>query len=187
MKRALFAIAVFVLFAAPPALGQDGQLPDRTKTPGVALKKVPDEKASKCLSDLMGKKIDVGDTISSSMICTANYDKCIRDVSSEEKKAVYNDYGIPGGDHTGICDVDQGCEVDHLISIELGGSNDQKNLWPQPYEGLQFNAHVKDRLENWFHAHVCSGAISLKTAQKEISEDWVAAFKKRIGPDPDSE
>jgi 5-methylcytosine-specific restriction endonuclease McrA len=83
--------------------------------------------------------------------------------------------------------VTQGCEGDHLISIELGGSNEQTNLWPQPYSGLQWNAHVKDQLENFYHDQVCSGKIPLTTAQKEIADDWVAAYKKRIGPEPESE
>src|SRR5262249_11799969 len=85
------------------------------------------------------------------------------------------------------CDVTQGCEVDHLISIEIGGSNEQKNLWPQPYSGLQWNAHVKDRLERFYRDQVCSGKILLTTAQREIADDWVAAYKKRIGPEPESE
>ena len=71
-------------------------------------------------------------------------------------------YGIPGGEHHGYCDVAQGCEVDHLISIELGGSNEKTNLWPQPYSGVQWNAHVKDRLENFYHEQVCSGKIPLR-------------------------
>jgi hypothetical protein len=31
-------------------------------------------------------------------------------------------------------------ELDHLIPLELGGSNDLRNLWPQPFEG-EWNAH----------------------------------------------
>ncbi len=26
-------------------------------------------------------------------------------------------------------------EVDHLVSLELGGSNDIRNLWPEPSAG----------------------------------------------------
>jgi hypothetical protein len=37
--------------------------------------------------------------------------------------------------------------VDHLIPLELGGSNDIANLWPQSYVTV-WNAHMKDRLEN---------------------------------------
>jgi hypothetical protein len=187
MKRLLSAFAVAFLLISVPAFAQDHQLPDKNKTPGAILTMVPDDKAASCLTDLMGDAVEIDDPITQEMICTPGYSKCIRNVSAATKRAVYKAYGDPDGNHHGYCDVDQGCEVDHLISIEIGGSNDRKNLWPQPYSGLAFNAHVKDRLENWYHANICSGDVSLATAQKEISDDWVAAFKKRIGPDPDSE
>ena len=50
-------------------------------------------------------------------------------------------------------------EVDHLISLELGGSNSIRNLWPQSYLTQPWNAHVKDRLENNLHAMVVSGQL----------------------------
>lgn len=186
MKRAFLAIAVSLLLVSIPAFAQEaGQFPDSTKTPGAVLTKVPDEKAATCLTDLLGETIEVDDTITVDMVCTKGYTKCVRSVSAAIKRAVYKAYNMPAGNHTGVCDVDEGCEIDHLISLELGGSNDRKNLWPQPYQGLKFNAHVKDQLENFYHDQVCrTGKITLKTAQKEISTDWVAAYKKRIG-EPD--
>jgi hypothetical protein len=187
MRRVILAIAVSTLLAAVPAFAEEHELPDNNKTPGVPLVTVPDQKAATCLTELMGDAVDVDGPITVTMICTPGYSKCIRNVSQATKKAVYEDYGDPEGNHHGYCDVNQGCEVDHLISIELGGSNEQKNLWPQPYSGLTFNAHVKDRLENFYHAQVCSGAIPLATAQKEISENWVAGYKKRIGDTPEAE
>jgi len=74
-------------------------------------------------------------------------------------------------------------KVDHLISLELGGSNSLKNLWPQSYVTLPYNAHKKDVLENKLHALVCSGAIDLKTAQHEIATDWIGAYRKHVGTD----
>jgi hypothetical protein len=187
MRRTVLAITLALLFTAVPAAADDHQLPDKAKTPGKPLLTVPDQKAAACLTQLMGDTVAVGEAISLTMICTPNYSRCIRNVSEDEKKAVYDAYGIPGGEHHGYCDVTQGCEVDHLISIEIGGSNEQTNLWPQPYSGLQWNAHVKDRLERFYRDQVCSGKILLTTAQREIADDWVAAYKKRIGPEPESE
>jgi 5-methylcytosine-specific restriction endonuclease McrA len=46
--------------------------------------------------------------------------------------------------------VKEGCEVDHLISRELGGADATDNLWPQPYTQHP-GAHEKDRLENQLH------------------------------------
>jgi hypothetical protein len=42
-----------------------------------------------------------------------------------------------------IADCD-GYAIDHLIAVELGGSNSVRNLWPQRFE----DADKKGRLEN---------------------------------------
>jgi hypothetical protein len=67
------------------------------------------------------------------------------------------------------------CEVDHLISLELGGSNDIKNLWPEPYLPRP-GARQKDVLENWLHKQVCSGKMPLSDAQRMIATDWYAPY-----------
>jgi len=100
----------------------------------------------------------------------------IRKVSAKTKRQVYAAYGNAGGNHTGFCSVTGGCEVDHLISLELGGSNDIKNLFPQPYSGVKWNARVKDRLENKLHQEICAGTISTELAQKKIATNWIQAF-----------
>ena len=74
-------------------------------------------------------------------------------------------------------------EIDHLISLELGGSNDITNLWPEPYAG-RWNARVKDNLENRLHRLVVNGELDLRTAQRVISHDWIAAYKKYFGDEP---
>jgi hypothetical protein len=72
-------------------------------------------------------------------------------------------------------------EEDHLISLELGGSpKDPRNLWPEPYAG-RWGAMVKDRLENRLHRLICSGRIRLADAQKAISRNWIAAYKRYVG------
>jgi hypothetical protein len=77
----------------------------------------------------------------------------VRNVSQATKDAVYAAYGISVhfNGATG--------EVDHLVSLELGGSNVGANLFPEaaaPRPG----SHEKDRLENRLHAEVCSGQIT---------------------------
>ena len=74
----------------------------------------------------------------------------------------------------------QDYEVDFLITPELGGSNDIKNLWPEPYASTAWNAHVKDQLENYLHAQVCEGHLDLSTAQRDIAADWVSAYKRYL-------
>jgi hypothetical protein len=63
-------------------------------------------------------------------------------------------------------------ELDHLISLELGGApSDPRNLFPEPYGGSR-GAAAKDAFENELHARVCDGTLSLAAAQHEIV-DWV--------------
>jgi hypothetical protein len=77
--------------------------------------------------------------------------------------------------------------AEHLVPLELGGSNELRNLWPQPYH-VVWNAHVKDRLENTLHRMVCANPqqITLAAAQHLIATDWIAAYKTVIGPTPTS-
>ncbi len=69
-------------------------------------------------------------------------------------------------------------EVDYLITPELGGATDIRNLWPEPYDHTEWNARVKDHLENRLREMVCHGDLDLDTAQRDISTDWIAAYKK---------
>lgn len=74
-------------------------------------------------------------------------------------------------------------EVDYLITPELGGATDVRNLWPEPYGDTVWNAHVKDQLENRLHQMVCRGDVDLATAQHDISTDWIAAYRKYFHAD----
>jgi hypothetical protein len=69
-------------------------------------------------------------------------------------------------------------EVDYLITPELGGATDIRNLWPEPYQETEWNAHIKDQLEDRLHEMVCHGDVDLATAQRDISADWIAAYRK---------
>ena len=73
-------------------------------------------------------------------------------------------------------------ELDYLIDPALGGSTDTRNLWPQPYSA-QWNAHVKDALEEHLRELVCAGKITLAQAQQDISIDWISAYKKYFNTD----
>lgn len=120
--------------------------------------------------------------VSVEQVCKKGSSKAARAVPNAEKKQVYAVYGLKGN-HTGYCAGKQGCEIDHLISLELGGSNDAKNLWPQSYEG-HWNAHVKDKLENELHKKVCAGKLSLATAQTKIAHNWIGLYCEEFKRDP---
>ena len=114
-------------------------------------------------------------TTDPAVICVVGYTKTVRDVPKSVKQQVFRMYGIarrrPGE-----------FEVDHLVSLELGGSNSIRNLWPESYWTRPINAHTKDRLENKLHKLVCTGKLDLSEAQKAIAQDWISAYKTYVGP-----
>jgi anti-sigma factor RsiW len=69
-------------------------------------------------------------------------------------------------------------ELDYLVTPALGGGDNIRNFWPQPYGATVWNAHVKDALEDHLHRLVCSGDLDLATAQRDIARDWTAAYRK---------
>lgn len=69
-------------------------------------------------------------------------------------------------------------EMDYLITPALGGARDSLNLWPQPYARGDWNARVKDALEDKLRTLVCSGKLDLATAQRELAEDWIGAYRR---------
>jgi hypothetical protein len=85
-----------------------------------------------------------------------------RSVSEATKVAVCQSYGQMTG-----C-PGHAYEIDHLVSIELGGAEDSANLWPQPAPDFR----VKDIVENKAHHAVCAGQITLQDAQQRIASDW---------------
>jgi len=73
-------------------------------------------------------------------------------------------------------------EVDHFIPLELGGSNDIKNLWLEPAEPKP-GFHEKDIVENCLHYQVCFGNESLQKAQEEIRSDWYSVYQRIQNPE----
>lgn len=105
-------------------------------------------------------------------LCTPGYSRSVRHVPKKKKEDVYKSYGI---------DPKQDVyEIDHLIPLSLGGSNDKKNLWPESYTTSPFNAHKKDALEDKMHEMVCADKITLDQARKVFVEDWVRAYHDYI-------
>ena len=131
----------------PPTCVVAGSLPDRSCTPGAVFA-----------------------SATANLVCQRGYSSRVRHVPESVKRTVYARYGIashsPGQ-----------YEVDHLVSLELGGSNEIANLWPEaasPKPGF----HEKDKVENYLHSQVCSGAISLHDAQVEIATNWLAVYNQ---------
>lgn len=113
-------------------------------------------------------------------VCNTKWGKDARAVTPAMKSQVYAEYHMVR--YQGDCALSKrGCEVDHRVPREIGGADDIKNLWIQPYGG-QCNAAQKDRLENKLHQMVCSKAITLQSAQHAIATDWVAAYTQYVDP-----
>jgi hypothetical protein len=108
-------------------------------------------------------------------VCRPEQEDTLRTVPVSLKQQVFREYGIHDMRPSAY-------EVDYLITPELGGSGSIRNLWPQPYSAV-WNAHVKDDLEDRLHGLVCAGQVDLATAQREISQDWIGAYKKYFHTD----
>lgn len=94
-------------------------------------------------------------------ICVPGYATRHRHVSDSDKRRIERSYGVMAhvpygkpGSH----------EDDHLIPLELGGDNTDKNLWPEPWPGNT----VKDVAENVAHRAVCAKEMSLPLARAEM-------------------
>jgi hypothetical protein len=108
-----------------------------------------------------------------STICQSGYTQTIRPPESETeafKKKVMVSYQEPGP----LSDY----ELDHLVSLELGGSNDAGNLWPEHNDHPAGAINSKDLVENALHKAVCSGQVTLSAAQTAIASDWTTALKR---------
>ena len=104
-------------------------------------------------------------------VCVALAQDDDRTAPREMAVAVFARYGIKDP-------KPRAYEVDYLITPALGGAEDVKNLWPQPYAGSVWNARVKDALEDYLRTMVCNGRLELATAQEEIAGDWISAYQK---------
>lgn len=106
-------------------------------------------------------------------ICVSGYTKTIRppvSYTNPLKRRLMAAYGQTG--------PALGYELDHLISLQLGGDpKSPQNLWPEPYEPRP-GAHEKDTVETYLKRQVCDGKMTLAEAQRIISTDWTQMLDK---------
>jgi hypothetical protein len=111
-----------------------------------------------------------------SEVCARPREQVIAEVSPSLRQQVLKEYGLVDarpGDY----------EIDYLITPGLGGVEDIRNLWPEPYTSRTWNAHVKDALEEHLHEMVCAGKLDLSRAQRDLATDWIAAYKNYFHSD----
>jgi hypothetical protein len=150
-------------------VGKTVLLKNRTKTSGCKLGPNPDRR---CSPGAYYSKL------TKAVICSASFHTgSIRNVPQSEKYDVEVEYGMTEKLYG------SSLEIDHIVSLELGGSNDIANLFPErasPAPGY----HVKDKLENKLHSLVCSGSMSLSSARVGIATNWQKLYRKVYGTAP---
>jgi len=145
-------------------------------SPGQCHAKAVDAASGKFLPDptCTPGAVDPGVTQSNlpQTICRGGYSASVRAPATETdkaKKVSLTQYGEQSTKTT---------EYDHLISLELGGTNATSNLWPEPNAGnATGTTNPKDSVENKIHSALCSGQITLFAAQKAIATDWTTALQ----------
>jgi hypothetical protein len=161
------AAVVCALALVTAACGGTGATPDRPFGPRT--------KESGCvvhdaLPDTACTPGAVFPDVTGEQICQRGYSSSVRNVPAALSRQVYVEYGIlerSSGEY----------EVDHLVPLEAGGSNDIANLFPEAAEPRP-GFHEKDQVENYLHDQVCSGALSLFEAQREIATNWVEVYQR---------
>jgi hypothetical protein len=101
----------------------------------------------------------------------------IRNVPESEKHQVEIEYGMTPKSYGSAL------EIDHIVSLELGGSNDIANLFPEKANAAP-GFRMKDKLENEAHRWVCAGKITLHAAQVAIATNWQSFYKRVFGTAP---
>ena len=104
-------------------------------------------------------------------VCTPGYATAARHVTRSERDAVFAAYGDPQDASL--------YTLDHFIPLNLGGSDSVLNLWPEPVAVP--GSHEKDKVENYLHAQVCAGTLSLAAAREAIRNDWYAVYLQITG------
>lgn len=103
-------------------------------------------------------------------ICVSGYSKKARNVSEKTRKKVFAMYGIDYPVTFGSY------ELDHLIPLSLGGSNEISNLWPksaEPFPGF-FEKNVTG---NYLREEICAGRVALSIAQEQIAKNWFLIYQ----------
>ena len=111
------------------------------------------------------------------VLCSASFHTSgIRNVPESEKHAVEVEYGMtPKG-------YGRTLEIDHIVSLELGGSNDISNLFPERAPGY----HVKDRpREQAARTRLLRGddaAYGATRHRRELGDALQAGLRDRADP-----
>lgn len=160
-------LAVAAGLEAPPVPWDESpvQLGERTKNAGCAVRGAYPDPACTPGAVFASTTLEA--------ICTPGYTKTVRNVPTKLKRQVYAEYGVAYPQPSGTY------EADHFIPLELGGSNDIANLFPEAAATSSDTVGFKEKdlVENYLHEQVCGGFMPLPRAQEAIARDWAAAYR----------
>jgi len=153
------ATAAAVIVATPAWSARNPGLPNPVRTPGAVNARVTQS------------------TIHST-ICVPGYSSSVRPPESYTEALKYRQ--LDGGYNLNGDTRASDYEEDHLIPLEVGGSpTSVKNLWPEPWT-VTWNAGRKDALENVMHRLVCDGSVTLATARRVFTSNWILGYEKYV-------
>ena len=104
-------------------------------------------------------------------VCAADFEASVKPMAKWQREQALERYGKRPEDFTG--------DLDHLIPISLGGTNDPDNVWPLP-ANKDMGPEQKKALDLKLHEMVCAKTITLKAAQDAIKKDWVKAYNEYV-------
>ena len=112
------------------------------------------------------------------IVCARGYAARALDVNKETRKVVYAAYRVrrPNSGRP--------YQIDHVVPLELGGSNDAANLFPEAASNPPSRYQAKNTLERRLYELVCSGKRSLRPTQRAIARDWLTLYRQIFGRYP---
>ncbi len=100
--------------------------------------------------------------ITADAVCADGYAQDRRARALDRERSGVLGYGLGSANRTEF-------ELDRLIPVELGGSNDSTNLWPEPIlEAGKNGAIDKNAIEIQLHDAVCAKHLKLDAAQAAV-------------------
>jgi len=98
---------------------------------------------------------------------------CERNLSYEDKMKIVESYGIPRSERKHY-------ELDHFIPLSSGGSNDFRNIWPQPR--TEDDNKDKNKLVFYMYVALKNGKITQEAAVEHFYK-WYPGYYRDMGFD----
>lgn len=95
-----------------------------------------------------------------------------RGIPAAEQTAVYDEYGYTAASQQ------RKFVLDYLVPLDLGGANDEANIWPAALRGTGF--YEKVQTDHILRDLVCRRLISLAQAQRELERNWYSAWLTNV-------